>query len=106
MPATRIIICKHCRNKASIDNVRYDKDGKNLICVNCYNRVPVEKQKKTSPRETFLCLKCNYKFSISTESRVTRRCPYCSSENITSENFSATDILEEVSDKPEPEFFR
>ncbi|MEM4267674.1 MAG: hypothetical protein QXK37_02480 [Candidatus Woesearchaeota archaeon] len=32
------VICKKCRQKVSINSVRYDLNGKDLICFDCYDK--------------------------------------------------------------------
>jgi predicted Zn-ribbon and HTH transcriptional regulator len=102
MATTRIIICKDCRKKTSIDNVRYDKTGKELVCITCYSRTPSQQNiKQSEPREKMMCLGCNYKFGLNQKSKAARRCPYCASENITPyESVTAKHVLEEVTAGP------
>ena len=108
MPATRTIICKQCRKTVSIDNIRYDKAGNDLICIPCYNGGPAQPQQKPGDaRERFMCLRCNYKFSIRKDSRLTRKCPYCASPNITvPQTLTAENVLEEVATKSEVTFLK
>lgn len=108
MADARIIICKNCREKVSIDNVRYDRDGHDLICVPCYRRGPAPvPQKSLADREKFMCMRCNYKFSIRKDSRLARKCPYCSSSNVTQhETITSTSVLHEVTARPEVAFLR
>ena len=100
MATPRTIICKNCRNTASIENIRYDKNGRDLICIPCYQRNPSSKtkEKPLPTRIPYICLYCNYKFTVNPESRVAKKCPYCESQNITRHDAVTTkSVLKEVS---------
>jgi DNA-directed RNA polymerase subunit RPC12/RpoP len=103
MVATRIVICNDCRNKTSIDNVRYAKNGRDLVCAPCYTRTPSPKPvDNESEREKFMCLHCSYLFSRKTTSRTAFKCPNCESENITKpDTLSANSLLDEVTVGPD-----
>ncbi len=101
------IICTECKQKVSLNNVRYAPNGRDLMCVPCVQRGPKGKQKPVADREKYHCLQCNYKFSIRKDSKLTRRCPFCASENITlPEIFTAEGVLADVTARPEPAYPR
>jgi DNA-directed RNA polymerase subunit RPC12/RpoP len=121
------IICRKCRQKVSINSVRYDQNGRDLICMECYDKqswamkkagfaerrdpaptvklaTPKEtkpiKPKKPSEKSRYICTSCNYKFSISKDSTQARRCPYCGKDTLEEDKFDINELISE-SDLPE-----
>ena len=96
------VICTHCRQEVSLNNVRYAQNGRDLICIPCFQNIPSEKSKVAVDREKYHCMRCNYKFSLAKDSRLRRRCPYCASENIAlPEIITANTVLSAVTARPE-----
>jgi len=104
-----LIMCRVCKTKVPMDNMRYDDNGEDLICNDCYNKrhgtyvapkstapekrvvlnKPTERtrheddfeKKQNEDKVTFVCEKCKFKFSRKSGFPV-NQCPYCSSTYI------------------------
>ena len=79
-------MCKRCRQKVHVSNVKCDIDGE-LICIPCLDKIKTKKLEKKGSvkskiRDNFQCFRCRYRFSIGKTSRVALRCPYCNSTNV------------------------
>ncbi|HLC74770.1 MAG TPA: hypothetical protein VJH88_02845 [Candidatus Nanoarchaeia archaeon] len=96
------VFCHQCKEKVSIDNVRYAPNGKDLVCLSCMSRAPKEKQAAVIHRTRFQCTSCNYKFSLRKDSRIHRKCPYCSSSKIAlRDDVTSSSVLDDVAANPE-----
>jgi len=101
------VMCSQCKSDTNIDNVRYADNGRDLVCVVCFDKMPSKMRKPVLDREKFHCLGCNYKFSYKKDSKVKRRCPYCSSENVAlADSINAENVLQDVTLNPEFAFER
>jgi DNA-directed RNA polymerase subunit RPC12/RpoP len=102
MVNVNVVICRECRQKTNLNNVRYAKNGRDLLCIPCSQRIEAAPKKLVASKHSYLCLHCNYKFSRASASKTTKRCPYCSSENIElHKSVTAPRILQEVADNPQ-----
>lgn len=95
------VTCKRCRQKVHINNVKCSADGE-LICIPCLDKskaaqsTDAAKPVKQVHRINYQCLRCRYRFSLSKDSRVALRCPYCNSENVAPlAKDAAKDIIKE-----------
>ena len=97
------IMCKRCRQKVHVSNVKCDIDGE-LICIPCLDKLKTKKLEKKSPlksklRDNFQCFRCRYRFSIGKTSRVVLKCPYRNSEKVEKViKTSANDLLKKSAD--------
>ena len=102
-----IVFCNQCKEKVSIDNVRYMPNGKDLICNPCMGRAPKSKELREIPKMRFQCTTCNYKFSIRKDSRIERKCPYCASKKIAGrDDITSRSVLDDVTTQPDFVFTR
>jgi DNA-directed RNA polymerase subunit RPC12/RpoP len=96
------VFCAQCKEKVSMNNVRYASNGKELVCKPCMSREPADLLKQSAERNPYHCMGCNYKFSIRKDSRLTRKCPYCSSEKIVLRNeITSQTVLRDVTVNPD-----
>lgn len=120
------IICKKCKQKVSLDKVRYDQNGRDLICFECYDKTqwamkkagfaerpdpsptvklvtpakkPVEKPKNVE-KVKYICSMCKYRFSLKKDGEAAKRCPYCGKDSLEEDNFNLNELISD-SDLPE-----
>lgn len=85
----RKIRCARCENLVDVSIIRYDSLGR-MICKNCYDKefkkpmikIINLKEKKNEKKVRYKCSKCGYRFSLTKSSKIKRRCPFCSSDDI------------------------
>ena len=102
-----VVFCHQCKEKVSIDTVRYAPNGKDLVCMTCISRAPKQKEQKEVQRTRFQCTTCNYKFSIRRDSRIEKKCPYCASKKIAArDDVTSHSVLDDVTSQPDYAFLR
>ena len=102
-----VVFCNQCKEKVSIDNVRYAPNGKDLICNPFLGRSPKQQEQKEIPKTRFQCTSCNYKFSIRKDSRIEKKCPYCASKKIAARDaVTSHTVLDDVTTQPDYAFLR
>jgi hypothetical protein len=87
--------CNSCRNRVSLAQMRYSKDGKGLICETCYDKqnngvsIKVKQQTFIRPIDTtpkkkveFFCKNCSFKWSRGIDFRGPRLCPSCGKDTV------------------------
>ncbi len=108
-----LYMCTSCKTKVDFEDIRYDKDGKNLICHDCYEstvkkkssenesqkKIKIEYEQRTYPSEVvkLICKDCRYKFSLAKVSRINLACPYCGGKKLMDDDTTAERLVEEVS---------
>jgi len=103
----REIVCKSCKESVPIDNVRYTHGQKDLVCRPCFDKYQEINQIHGNPasanvrveRINYICGRCRYKFSRKKNSRINLACPYCDHKEILPDKGSATEIIDEVSQR-------
>ncbi len=89
------LTCNSCKNRVSLDTMRYSKDGSGLICENCWNKqhhgvnLKIKPQTFTKPVDTtpkkkvqYTCRSCSFRFSRSLDFRGPKLCPNCGKDTI------------------------
>ena len=115
-----LITCKGCKNRFSIRELRYDKEGKDLICKECFanakgssskqkatlRQIPTEQLEPTGPRMrdapdlmNYYCFVCRYKFSRKADFKF-ENCPSCGKLGSIRKNtpLTSSQLLEEADD--------
>lgn len=105
-------LCNKCRNKVSLEHIRYDTNGRDLICEDCYSKKSknekIERRannkvdsKIQGERIRVICTDCRYKFSIKRNSNMALRCPYCGRTRLVKDETSVDELIKEVAEKGE-----
>ena len=88
--------CNSCRNRVSLESMRYSKDGRGLICESCWNKQSTGVSIKVKPQTTFsrqshtgskkkveyFCKNCSFKWSRGLDFRGPKLCPGCGRDTV------------------------
>ncbi len=98
-------LCSKCKNKVSMDKIRYDTEGTSLVCLDCYgsktsrsSSLKNEKEPETKAEKIkVICTDCRYKFSLKKGTTAALKCPYCGNNRLVKDQTSVDEIIKEVS---------
>ncbi|MBS3119365.1 hypothetical protein J4475_00925 [Candidatus Woesearchaeota archaeon] len=93
--------CSVCKRKHSFERVLYRKGT--VVCKQCITAPPsrpeakpvkpVQQSLQASNLVMFKCQDCKYRFTLRSNSRIARACPYCSSRRLDTLNSALNSLV-------------
>ncbi|GEM_PF-3396343 len=97
-------VCRSCRNKVHIAELKQDPQTKVMICYSCYGektnfkeeRQALQLQRESAKQKgniKYICKWCEYKFYSNKELGYYDACPACNKKNTLYKDIKSADIL-------------